>query len=146
MRFRSGMGVLLLAGMCMLVLGAGRAFGAGFGIYEWSARGNALGGTLVGRADDASTVAYNPAGMTQLNGTRVMTGMSGIYPKSEVVTEGATKETTKNRDSLWTPPHAYLTTQLGEHYWLGIGTFSRYGLGTEFSQSWPGGTIPLMRG
>jgi len=48
MRFELRMGVLLLAGMCVLVLGTGRAFGAGFGIYEWSARGNALGGDPCG--------------------------------------------------------------------------------------------------
>jgi len=39
----------------------GVSYGAGFALYEWSARGNALGGTLVGRADDASAVAFNPA-------------------------------------------------------------------------------------
>jgi long-chain fatty acid transport protein len=98
------MGVLLLAGMCMLVLGAGPAFGAGYGIYEWSARGNALGGTLVGRADDASTVAYNPAGMTQLNGTQVMAGLSGINPQVDVVTKnGGKTETTAGEDNIWMP-------------------------------------------
>ena len=35
-----------------LVLGS--SFGAGFGLYEASARGNALGGTLVGSTKDAS--------------------------------------------------------------------------------------------
>ena len=139
MRFGSGMGVLLLAGMCMLVLGAGPAFGAGYGIYEWSARGNALGGTLVGRADDASTVAYNPAGMTQLNGTQVMAGLSGINPQVDVVTKnGGKTETTAGEDNIWMPPHAYLTTQLGERYWLGVGVFSRFGLGTEYPDDWQG--------
>ena len=139
MRFGSGMGVLLLAGMCMLILGAGPAFGAGYGIYEWSARGNALGGTLVGRADDASTVAYNPAGMTQLNGTQVMAGLSGINPQVDVVTKnGGKTETTAGKNNIWMPPHAYLTTQLGERYWLGVGVFSRFGLGTEYPDDWPG--------
>ncbi|WP_456324072.1 hypothetical protein [Desulfonauticus submarinus] len=30
--------------------------GTGFALYEWSARGNALGGTLIGRADDPSAM------------------------------------------------------------------------------------------
>ena len=34
------------------------AHGAGFGIYEASARGNALGGTLVGSTKDASANYY----------------------------------------------------------------------------------------
>jgi long-chain fatty acid transport protein len=44
---------------------------AGFGIYEWSARGNALGGATVGRADDPSALASNPAGITQLDLTAI---------------------------------------------------------------------------
>ena len=40
------------------------AFGAGFGIYEASARGNAVGGALVGDAGDATANYYNPANTT----------------------------------------------------------------------------------
>ncbi|MFO7817236.1 MAG: OmpP1/FadL family transporter [Thermodesulfobacteriota bacterium] len=139
MRFGAGMGVCLVAVVCLLVFSSGQLFAAGFGIYEWSARGNALGGTLVGRADDASAVAYNPAGMTQLNGTQAMAGLSAIAPQVDVVTKnGGKSETTAGEDNIWLPPHAYLTTQLGERYWLGVGVFSRFGLGTEYSDSWPG--------
>ncbi|MDY6952264.1 MAG: transporter, partial [Thermodesulfobacteriota bacterium] len=49
-----------------LLVAASMAQGAGFALYEGSARGNALGGTLVGRADDPSAIFFNPAGITQL--------------------------------------------------------------------------------
>lgn len=58
----------------MVALSAVQCFGAGFGIYEWSARGNALGGATVGRADDPSTIASNPAGMTSWKGPRSWAG------------------------------------------------------------------------
>ncbi len=136
---RSGVKIGSILTLFLLVLGVGQVYGSGFGIYEWSARGNALGGTLVGRADDASAVAYNPAGMTQLNGTRVMAGISGISPQVDVVTEaGGKTETTNGEKNLWMPPHAYVTSQLNKRYWLGVGVFSRFGLGTEFPEDWPG--------
>ena len=57
-------------------------YGAGFGLYEGSARGNALGGTLVGRADDPSAIYYNPAGITQLKGTQIEGGATFTYSGS----------------------------------------------------------------
>ena len=54
--------------------GLGEARAEGFSITQWSARGMALGNGMVGRADDPSAVAYNPAGITQLPGTRLMLG------------------------------------------------------------------------
>ena len=57
----------------------------------------------------------------------------------DVVTKnGGKTETTAGKDNIWMPPHAYLTTQLGERYWLGVGVFSRFGLGTEYPDDWPG--------
>ena len=97
---------------CMLVcVAASVCSAAGFSIYEWSARGNALGGTLVGRADDPSALAYNPAGITQLDGVQVMAGFTAIRPVLDIRTVGpeGDKWTTSERDALWMPPHAYAT-------------------------------------
>ncbi|MDD2219265.1 MAG: hypothetical protein PHS63_04140, partial [Desulfoplanes sp.] len=68
---------------CIFLL-AETAFGAGYGIYEWSARGNAMGGAMIGKADDPSAVAYNPAGITQLPGVQVMGGVTALMPRSTV--------------------------------------------------------------
>lgn len=46
----------------------------GFSLTQWSARGLALAGGMVGRADDPSAIAYNAAGITRLPGTHVMVG------------------------------------------------------------------------
>jgi len=37
----------------------------GFALNEYSARANGMGGAMIAIADDASAVAYNPAGITQ---------------------------------------------------------------------------------
>lgn len=114
--------------------------GAGFALYEGSARGNALGGATVGRADDPSALFFNPAGVTQLPGTQVMAGATFIMPKTDVTTQaysGAPGVTTTSESNV-APPHLYLTYQATDRVWLGLGVFSPFGLGTEFNSSWPG--------
>lgn len=131
-----------LAVSCLLVCTAlaGTAQAEGFALYEWGARGNALGGTMVARKPDASAVAYNPALMTQLEGTQVMAGVSAIIPSAKVdVTYGGQTYTGEGADNVWTPPHGYLTTQVKDNLWLGMGIYTRFGLGTEYDdESWAG--------
>ena len=121
--------------LCVFFMSALSApcFGAGYGIYEWGTRGNALGGALIGRADDPSALAYNPAGITQLPGIQTMAGMTVITPTIDINFEnsanGINGEAT---DNTWLIPNAYYTHQLNDTYWLGFGVFSRAGLGTEF--------------
>ncbi|WP_233813464.1 OmpP1/FadL family transporter [Desulfobaculum bizertense] len=130
---------ILLATVCMLGIFASQAFAAGYGIYEWSARGNALGGTLIARADDPSAVAYNPAGITQLEGINVMGGMTIIAPNATIKVNGPGSDG-KGSNTAWTIPHAYYTHQMSDRAWFGLGVFSRVGLGTEYTddESWAG--------
>jgi len=136
---REGLGGAVLTMVLMAGALGPAARGAGFGIYEGSARGDALGGTLVGRADDASAIYYNPAGITQLPGDQFMVGAMLIAPKTDVRTltpQGWITSSTK--DNAWIPPHVYATHQINDSLWLGAGLFSRFGLGTEFDPNWPG--------
>ena len=66
---------LILAGLLLLAT-AGTGFGAGFALIEQSVSG--LGNAYAGGAaiaDDASTVYFNPAGMTRLKGVQGVAGM-----------------------------------------------------------------------
>ncbi|RQD59375.1 MAG: transporter [Desulfonatronovibrio sp. MSAO_Bac4] len=108
---------------------------AGFALYEWGARGTAMGGTMIGRADDPSAVAYNPAGITQLEGTQTMVGFSVVAPEGKIDTPN---ETTRIKSNYWIPPHAFLTHQMTDKAWLGMGLYTRFGLGTEFGDDWEG--------
>ncbi len=111
-------------------------YSAGYGIYEWSSRGNALGGTLIGRANDPSAVAFNPAGIVQLSGTQGMTGLTLIVPNSDVITNNPYppkgQQAAHGKDNIWAIPHFYLTKELAPQWWLGVGLFSRAGLGVEY--------------
>lgn len=127
---------LSIVASCVLLLAvATSASAAGFALYEWSARGNALGGTLVGRADDPSAVAYNPAGITQLEGTQIALGVSLASPYTEVVTmDGSDSTTTESKDAVFPIPHFYVTHKINDKWAIGFGEFSRFGLGFGYDK------------
>lgn len=129
----------LALGLLWALAGAQLSYGAGFALYEGSARGNSLGGTLVGRADDASALYYNPAGITQLPGAQIMAGATFIAPTTDVVARNGTFST---QDNVWIPPHFYATYQLNDRISVGLGSFSQFGLGTIFDdQAFTGRTL-----
>lgn len=125
---------------CLLfITAASTTSAAGFALYEWSARGNALAGTLVGRADDPSAVAFNPAGMTQLEGTHIAFGATFARPMCDVETiKDGDITTTSNNDDIFTIPHFYITQQINEKWTVGFGEYSRFGLGFGYKDDWPG--------
>lgn len=126
-------------GVLGLLGAANMAGGAGFALYEGSARGNALGGALVGRADDPSALFYNPAGITQLPGLQVMGGATAIIPKTDILTtHGGTETSFETGSNVWVPPYFYSTYQCTDSIWFGLGVFPRFGLGTEFDAGWLG--------
>ena len=129
----------LALGLVGVLVSAQLSFGAGFALYEGSARGVALGGTLVGRADDPSALFYNPAGITQLPGLQIMGGATAIVPSTKVTTTvGGVGQTQETESNVWVPPHLYATYQFSDRVWFGFATFSQFGLGTEFDPAWRG--------
>jgi long-chain fatty acid transport protein len=129
----------VLKAMCSSVIlffvvtmaGPGACFGAGYGLYEWGARGNALGGAIVARADDPTAVAYNPAGITQLPGKTALLGATVISPSLDINIENGPGINGTAADNTWIIPSGYYTQQISQRYWLGLAIYSRAGLGTE---------------
>jgi len=132
---------ILIFMFSFLLAAGGRVFAAGFALYEGSARGNALGGALIARADDPSAIFYNPAGITQLEGTQMLTGCTMITPMNKVTTHsffGSGTEETDLKRNWFYPPYGYLTHKVSDKLWVGVGMFARFGLGTEYPEQWPG--------
>ncbi|MCG8531590.1 MAG: OmpP1/FadL family transporter [Desulfovibrionales bacterium] len=130
----------IVASCVLLVAMSTAASAAGFALYEWSARGNALGGTLVGRADDPSAVAFNPAGITQLDGTQIAFGTSLAAPFAQIDTTDAAgnQSTISSNPALFPIPHFYFTHKINDKWSFGIGEFSRFGLGFGYDSDWAG--------
>ena len=129
----------LVVALLSICWGVQVCFAGGFALYQGSARGNALEGTLVGRGDDPSAIFFNPAGITQLPGLQAEAGATVFLPSLEITTQfGGQTTTTRMVDNAWVTPNLYSTYQFSENVWFGLGVFSQFGLGTEFDGNWPG--------
>ncbi|WP_084630319.1 OmpP1/FadL family transporter [Desulfovibrio aminophilus] len=125
--------------MCMFVCilavpGVVRA--AGFALYEYSARGNAMGGALAAtQRPDASAIAFNPATLALMSKPQAVAGVTFITPSATVVRNGVDQ---KLKDQTFAVPHAYYVQPVNEDVVLGIGEFTRFGLGTKYPYDWAG--------
>lgn len=124
---------LILCGL-LLALSA-NALAGGFALYEYSNRSVAMGTTGIAQAGDASVVATNPALMTRLEDNQTLVGMVAIQPAGEVVIGG---NSTKTKDQTFLVPHAYYVHKYNDNVWLGVGEFTRFGLGMEYPDNWIG--------
>jgi long-chain fatty acid transport protein len=78
----------------MLVAFSGAASAAAFQLWEQNASG--LGTAYAGSAavaDNASTIFYNPAGMSALSGYQVSVGVTGVGPSYEFRNDGSSGAT-----------------------------------------------------
>lgn len=112
-----------------------------FQVIEHGSRGSATAGLLVSLGDDPSAISYNPAGITQLDGVNMSTGIAFITPTVEYKVmnkyNGVTDVTT-NRSKPIAVPNFYLTGKVNDKLALGVGTFARFGSAAEFEPTWAG--------
>jgi long-chain fatty acid transport protein len=109
----------------------------------------ALGSAYAGRGvaiDDASTVWFNPAGMTALGETWVFTA------GAPVITYQLKFRDAGSRSVLGQPlagdeadggktapvPHVYLVRRLNDRWHVGFGFNAPFGLGTDYGETWIG--------
>jgi len=105
----------------MVALAACRsAWALGFRNPDQGARATGQGEAFVAQADDASAIYYNPAGLTQVEGTQFTSGMYLSFPNIRFHPVGG-GELSANDDMLMLP-HFYAASDLGLPKW-------RFGLG-----------------
>lgn len=118
--------------VCLLA-SASAVQAGGFALYEFSNRGIGMATTGYAINDDASVLAYNPSMMTKLEGKNALIGAALISPQSTVIVDG---HKNKTQAKIFAVPHAYYTQQMesNENVWLGVGLFTRFGLGTYYDE------------
>jgi len=120
---------------------------AGFALIEQSASGmgNAFaGGGAV--AEDASTIFFNPAGMTYIEGTQIVGAVHLINPTAEfndsgTSTSGFNKPKNGNGEDagdLSFVPNFYYKRDLTDTLKFGLGINVPFGLKTEYDKNWLG--------
>ncbi len=128
----------------LLLAFSGAVSAAGFQLWEQNASGIATsyaGSAAV--ADNASTIYYNPAGMTQLPGIRLSAGVVGIKPSFKFSNEGSSGllGTGGNGGDAggWSAvPNAYFSWQIAPDWFIGLGISSPFRLATEYDNNWIG--------
>ena len=150
MRIRHGM-TALVAVACAAG-GAQTAGAAGFYIKEQSITG--LGRAFAGEAavgEDASTIYFNPAAMTELERAEALVGGHLLIPRSELTDTGSQYlaggapagpilggDGGNPYDPTLVPNGFVAAPFLDDKLWLGVGVTAPFGLANEYDRDWFG--------
>ncbi len=133
---------LIPAALVLMAPAAGHA--AGFQLLEQNASG--LGNAYAGSAavaDNASTIYFNPAGMTELRERELSVGISAVRPAFKFDNDGSSgtgflQGDTKDAGSWAYLPNGYLSWALNRDVYVGVGLGAPFGLMTEYDDDWVG--------
>jgi long-chain fatty acid transport protein len=101
-------------------------------------------------AENASTVFYNPAGMTQLKDRELSTGLTAVGTSFKFYDKGSnvgflTGNSTGGDGGGWGfIPNAYLSWAMNKDLYVGLGVSAPFGLKTEYDNPWVGAAQSTM--
>jgi long-chain fatty acid transport protein len=113
------------------------ASAGGFLVYNQDATANSLSLAYTAQVDTPAAVLYNPAAINQLEGTQCLTNATIITYKSDFHSYQTGKRTEQD-DHIFILPSFYATKKLNDKWSVGIGSFSYYGLTTDWPNNWEG--------
>lgn len=122
----------------VVVIISSQLFASGFQINEHGARGMAMAGAYTALALDGSALFYNPAGLSQLDGTQFMLGTTIISPSASFRGVTPAIDEYDMESAIFTPVNFYITHKLNEKWALGFGVNNQYGLGSTWDENWVG--------
>ena len=138
---------VFLIAVFIVASGATLVSAAGFAVTEKSVKG--LGSAFAGgaaSAEDASTVYFNPAGMTRLTGSQLDVGVSAISFSFEptdkgsttVIGQGLTGGNGGDGGMTKIIPISFFSQEISDNLRVGIGITAPFGLGSEYDPDWVG--------
>ena len=131
---------------------SGNAAASAFALIEQSSGlGNAFAGGAAA-AEDATTIFFNPAGMSRLKGKQVSVAGSFIKPSAKFSDTGSVAGSAQisalggkglgdnggDAGSLALVPNTYMVMELEPTLRFGLGINAPFGLKTEYSSTWAG--------
>jgi long-chain fatty acid transport protein len=135
-----------IASIVLAPLAPATAGASGFALLEQSASriGTAFAGTAA-EADDATTLFFNPAGMSSLTEAQAIALASGIEITSQLHSSGSVPAFGQplggsggDAGDLNVVPGAYLVVPLAARLTAGIGVNAPFGLALEYDAGWVG--------
>lgn len=129
-----------------MLLVAGSAMAGGISLLEFSAKG--LGTSFAGGAayaEEASTVFFNPAGLTRLKAPEAQANLHAIFIQADFKDQGSTNvggtSLTGSNDDGGTEvfvPSLFASMPVSDRLVFGLGVHSPYGLATDYDDDWVG--------
>ena len=122
--------------------GVSQAHASAFALIEQNASG--LGNSYAGAAaaaEDASTIFYNPAGMSLLpQGMQISTGLALIQFSAKFSDSGSAQSGGNGGDAggLSAVPNLYFAMDVAKDLKFGVGVSVPFGLKTEYDPTWVG--------
>lgn len=127
---------------------SGQAAASGFALIEQS--GSGLGNAYAGgaaSAEDASTVFFNPAGMSRLQGREVVVALHAIKPSAKFSNTGSSPAAASlqplggnggDAGELAPVPNFYYVMDINPQLKFGLGINAPFGLKTDYDAGWAG--------
>ena len=137
-----------------IAVASSQSMASGFQLIEQSvsAMGTAYAGSAA-KADDATTVYFNPAGMSRLKGKQISAGIHLVAPQGDfsndgsyvnpaltggVVMPGSLTGPDDDSNTLGVVPNFYLVSQINQDTHIGLGVNAPFGLATKYDNDWVG--------
>lgn len=124
---------------CLFAALPGLAAASGFGLIESNADGQGVAYAGSGAvAENASTIYFNPAGMTLLPGRQIVGSLHAIQFSTKFDDGVAGNNDGGDAGGLSFIPNLYYAMPLNANTWFGLGINVPFGLKTEYDPAWQG--------
>lgn len=123
-----------------LLMSSAMAFGAGFQLNLQGVRQLAMGGTGTAVPWDASTIFYNPGGLTSIRSFQVYGSAFALMPRIRYVETPSGSYTADTKPRVYTPFNLYIASPVAykSKLSLGLGVYTPFGSGVTWDDDWRG--------
>lgn len=118
----------------VLMMSPGLLHALEFNLFDLGARAGTLGGAFVARADDASAVYYNPAGISFLKGVHIK--FNTLYTKVTLSAERENFLSPARSKTTQLPISLYFSFKILDRISFGLGLFTPYLYESGWPQEW----------
>lgn len=122
------------------LLCGGPALAGGLSTPGQGARAVSMAGAFTAVADDGSAVFYNPAGISQIDGTSIEGGLAFLSPELRYTTPGGATETSTKHAFA---PSLFVTRRFTDKLSAGLGLYAPYARDAEFPDDLANGFASL---
>jgi long-chain fatty acid transport protein len=123
-----------------LLLSASMSYGAGFQVAVQGLRQIAMGGTGTAVPWDASTIFYNPAGLSRLKGMQAYASVQFLLINTKYVQTPTGGYSQASQSKVYTPFNVYVGGPIKKDGKLGVGLgiYTPFGSGLSWDDDWEG--------